>query len=244
MRRLKKGEEPSCLGEARREVKRQEKDCGSEVEDPWSLLKNKDELQKALCRDQGGLCAYCGGRIVPENMKIEHFIPRSKERSLCFKWSNLLGVCQGRYSARDSNGRTQTITHCDSHRSEWHEGPPEKGLLFIHPVESGADPETLFLVRCTGSFPAKPDTHALGTILPKTDEAKQDCEELNLNAYHLVRNRAQVIIDLRAELQSAGDNAPQLIKKRLKAAECVTGDLPAYAHVEIAYLRRKLQSYS
>lgn len=65
----------------------------------------KDEIRKALVRDQAYLCAYCMRRIDAEPepgaappslaMKVEHWRPQSRAPELALAWSNLLGVCNG-----------------------------------------------------------------------------------------------------------------------------------------------------
>ncbi|NJK31504.1 MAG: TIGR02646 family protein [Deltaproteobacteria bacterium] len=123
MRRVKKGAEPACLAEVRREVERVESEAGSRLDDRWAQVKDcKLEIQRALIRDQGGLCAYCGGRLTQKKMKVEHFVPRSAEQDLILDWSNLLGCCNGEY--REGNKR---VLHCDSSRAPYAEGPPGAG---------------------------------------------------------------------------------------------------------------------
>jgi hypothetical protein len=97
MRRISKGQEPPCLAEVRREVGRIETNAGSRLDDRWAYVKDcKPALQEALRRDQGGLCAYCGGRLAAD-MKIEHFVPRAEGPDSILVWSNLLGCCPGKY---------------------------------------------------------------------------------------------------------------------------------------------------
>lgn len=152
----------------------------------WSLAPDGPDTG-ALLRDQHHLCAYCGGRLDPSTMKIEHFVPQSADRSLILDWSNLLGACPGRY--RDPT-TGKTITHCDSHRTKFAPGPPPRGLLSVHPAQT--DPGHHFRVNITAKG------SELGTVETLTGEAKLDLAELNLNAPRLVDNRAKIIRDLRA----------------------------------------------
>jgi uncharacterized protein (TIGR02646 family) len=227
MWRVRKGQEPHCLADVRREVGRIEAEAGSPLKDRWAEIKDcKDALQRAVRRDQGGLCAYCGGRL-PANMKIEHFVPRSVDPNSILEWSNLLGCCSGEYR----EGERQVL-HCDSHRT------PLMKLNF-HPVTSKVDPRTVFVVNVTGGTKGL----KLGEIEAKTDEAEHDRRELNLNASRLVANRRDVIVRLRLELSSYGRDetkVKQFIRQRLATATAAPpGELPPYVHVAIEYLERK-----
>lgn len=231
MWRISKGQEPPCLADVRREVERIEADAGSQLEDRWAEVKDcKVALQRALRHDQRGLCAYCGGKL-PADMKIEHFIPRSKDTDSILVWTNLLGCCPGKYREGD-----KWVLHCDSSRT-----PKEK--LNIHPVASKVDPRTLFVVNLTGG----PKGTKLGEVEAKTVEAEHDCRELNLNASRLVANRRDVIERLRVELSSCGPDdkkVKQFIRRRLATAMAAPpGELPPYVHVAIEYLERKRRQH-
>lgn len=236
MRRVNKGAEPACLAEVRREVERIESEAGSRLGDRWAQVKDcKLEIQQALIRDQGGLCAYCGGRLT-QKMKVEHFVPRSADQDLILDWNNLLGCCNGEY--REGNKR---ILHCDSSRTPHAEGPPVRGRLHTHPVKSPIDPTKLFVVNVTGGEKGQ----RLGEIQATTPEAEHDLRELNLNASRLVENRRRVVEQLRLELSKRSETeAKQFVVRRFKAAiNTQSSELPAYAHVAAEYLRRKLKRY-
>ncbi|MCB9766165.1 MAG: TIGR02646 family protein [Alphaproteobacteria bacterium] len=257
MRRVRKGEEPPCLDNVRWEVVRIEHESrallqeegdpapleNSVLDDRWAEVKDncKSALRKALVRDQDGLCAYCGGRLKPDAldpnqlMKIEHFVPRAADRDLILDWSNLLGCCPGRY--RDLDG--QIVEHCDSKRTDYEPGPPPRGLLHTHPVNSPVSPDQLFTVNVTAKGAA------LGSIIPATPEASADLKELNLNAPRLVENRAEAIRRLRVQLRNAGPRARQLLQRTHTTATTPGPEgLPPYAHVIAAYTARKLQQYN
>jgi uncharacterized protein (TIGR02646 family) len=231
MRRISKGQEPSCLADVRREVGRIEAESGSRSNDPWAEIKDcKLVLQQALRRDQGGLCAYCGGRL-SAGMKVEHFAPRSEDPDLILEWSNLLGCCSGKY--REGDG---WVLHCDSHRTP-------RAKLNTHPVTSRVDPRTLFVINVTGGAKGR----KLGELEAKTAEAEHDVRELNLNASKLVENRRQEVERLRTELSSYGRDETkvrQFIQRRLVTAKAAPPDeLPPYVHVVIEYLERKARQH-
>lgn len=234
MRRVRKGPEPTYLAELRRDVKRIEHETGSPINDLWKEVKNKDEIQGALIRDQDGLCVYCGAQIRRDTMKIEHFVARSASRAHILDWNNLLGCCMGQY--KEDEG---WVRHCDTHRTEYAPGPPERGYLNTHPVGSPRDPETLFVVNITAKGTD------LGVVVATTDSAQHDLDELNLNAARLVENRARVVRVLRVELAKVKDpERPKVCSRRFRAATTPASEgLPPYAHVAAAYLKRKLKQY-
>lgn len=56
----------------------------------------KEHLKLLLIEEQGEICAYCMGRIKPENSTIEHYIPRNGENGdpdKSLDYNNLLAVC-------------------------------------------------------------------------------------------------------------------------------------------------------
>jgi uncharacterized protein (TIGR02646 family) len=55
----------------------------------------KNDIRAHLLREQGYVCAYCMGQINEENTRIEHYIPRSVDKSLELDFINMLGVCPG-----------------------------------------------------------------------------------------------------------------------------------------------------
>lgn len=53
----------------------------------------RESLRTQLSQEQNGLCCYCCQRLKPNAVTIEHLIPRDKDRSLQFDYSNLLLSC-------------------------------------------------------------------------------------------------------------------------------------------------------
>lgn len=246
MRRVRKNSEPPCLADRRRELRREERETGRIVASDWDKLGDcAKSVRAALRRDQDSLCAYCGRRLIlppqdleeqerrdrgdddPGNcMKIEHFEARSARPERMFDWDNLLGVCSGHVVI---NG--QAIETCDSARGN--------RPLHIHPVNHPQDPAELFPIHDGHQR----DAHGrprLGEVLPRGDDAQTDTTTLNLNAAHLVEDRAGVIRDLRVKL-SKDDSAPAI--QRLFRVATIPGSdgLPPYAHIAAAYLSRKLR---
>jgi uncharacterized protein (TIGR02646 family) len=57
---------------------------------------DKAPLKEILIEEQGGICAYCMGRINAENSTIEHYIPRNGENGdpdKSLDYDNLFAVC-------------------------------------------------------------------------------------------------------------------------------------------------------
>jgi uncharacterized protein (TIGR02646 family) len=61
----------------------------------WGNLQNpeKDVLRKALLREQGGLCCYCGCELRENDCHIEHFRPQTDYSGLALVYENLHLSC-------------------------------------------------------------------------------------------------------------------------------------------------------
>lgn len=244
MRRIRKSPEPACLAACRRELQRDDRDTGKPpTSKDWDNLGAcSGPVRAALVRDQAGLCAYCGRRLVVppedpaeqrgrerlEDMKIEHFIARSVDPRCMFDWNNLLGVCSGRWEIA---GRT--IETCDQARGN--------EPLHIHPVSHAQDPAELFPVH-HGHVRSVDGTLRTGMIEPVGELATADVRTLNLNCAPLVRNRADMIHRLRTQLSR--DDSPQNIRRLHRSYTLAGPDgLPPHADVAAAYLARKLRAH-
>lgn len=53
----------------------------------------RESLRTQLNQEQNGLCCYCCQRLKSNAVTIEHLIPRDKDRSLQFDYTNLLLSC-------------------------------------------------------------------------------------------------------------------------------------------------------
>lgn len=66
----------------------------------WEKLLSSEKhlITEALVALQKGLCAYCESSVrigTSKNCHIEHFKPRSKDKTLIFEWTNLFLSCDG-----------------------------------------------------------------------------------------------------------------------------------------------------
>lgn len=91
----------------------------------WNRLKSKEkkQLHKALLKEQGSICCYCGMRIALDNSHIEHFQPQKKNPELQLEYNNLLCSCQLELQKTEPR-------HCGNAKGSWFD---EK--LTISPLE-------------------------------------------------------------------------------------------------------------
>jgi uncharacterized protein (TIGR02646 family) len=76
--------------------------------------RDKDQLRRALLREQRGICCYCGGKIVAARggMKIEHWQSQSAYPREQLAYWNLLGACMG------GEGQPRESQHCDTYKGD------------------------------------------------------------------------------------------------------------------------------
>jgi uncharacterized protein (TIGR02646 family) len=272
MRSVTKGHPPvSALSAARAVVQEEAERSGTDVDDPWDLNFDKEPLQKALCIEQGYLCAYCGAPIEPTatGMIVEHWRPRSIDRSIqsVFDWQNLFGVCIGRYEQKtvDMQGRekVKTVKHCDQNRTKF-------VLLFHRPTEIPTGTIRPYKVQLRGMSPYEAGVRNEAALVRRVRDGEKfrgwlspvdkptcthpelppgpacilhDLNELNLNALKLVNARATVISDIKQKLAESNGQEHLLIPTLLRAAQKGKGKLPAFAHIQVELLRAKAQSH-
>lgn len=68
----------------------------------WDQFRDQNnkylEVRDSLYRDQGGLCAYCELKLIPDNQQVAHFHPKSDKSSThnwALDWTNLWLACKG-----------------------------------------------------------------------------------------------------------------------------------------------------
>ena len=74
--------------------------------------RNKNELRRALVREQRGICCYCMQRVRDDrDTKIEHWRPQSyQDQQLVYR--NLLAACPG------GKGKPKSQQHCDTRKRD------------------------------------------------------------------------------------------------------------------------------
>lgn len=86
------------------------------LRDYFNDLTIKDDLRESLCNEQHHICAYCMRRIEPANVrsvKIEHFVPLSKDKDKVLDYTNYFLCCDGDSEAEITSD-TKRILCCDS----------------------------------------------------------------------------------------------------------------------------------
>ena len=132
----------------------------------------KRELKNSLIAEQGGICCYCGTRIVQTNSVIEHFKPKAKDcfPELQLEYSNLLASCNGGQIDRRTNKRFPLC--CDAKK--------KNRIIKVSPT----DP------NCESYFEYDDDGNIYGT----TFEAQKAIETLGLNN-KVQKNRRKAAIE-------------------------------------------------
>lgn len=208
MRHIAKGREPRVLTEHR--SKRE-----ARYDDPF---KGKHELNGALAREQGYLCAYCMQRIEPDpaHMKIEHWKAQSKHPHLQLDWNNMLGVCKGR------EGQRLELQHCDSFRGDRE--------LVINPLHH---PERYLSYTSAGEIRAD----------QRPDFQHDIDNNLNLNVATLKRSRLQAWYAVYDGLKRLGNAAftPAALQRKITGLnqKDKEGKYVPFCQVMIYFLEKK-----
>lgn len=88
---INKGKAPKALTDALAELR---STPGASVS--WNEVRNQGHIRESLCREQGGLCAYCMRRITADSSHVEHIIPQSIcKNGQDVAYDNMLAVCDG-----------------------------------------------------------------------------------------------------------------------------------------------------
>jgi uncharacterized protein (TIGR02646 family) len=133
------------------------------------------ELKEALLTEQGYICCYCMNGIKEDNMKVEHYKPRSIYPALKMDYVNLFAVCKGDFCVDK---------HCDTKKKNTE--------LIIHP----ANPKN----NCEGII-----GYSSNGLLTYPVQYRVDIEEtLNLNNSVLVSNRKEALFGAATALKKLG----------------------------------------
>lgn len=200
----------------------------------WDGYADKDAARKALCQEQGYLCAFCGARIEPEdaNLKVKlavspdrnrgvrcaHWTPQSQDPKLQLVWTNILGSCFGGEGTDDE--------HCDVAQHD--------ERLHVHPVLGGPAPEAVFTYGSDGSMSGS------------TAGASADIHTLRLDASQRLRRARREVWRGVYEVLSARKGSlsvVELTQMRDRASIGVGGRLAPFAQVEVYILSRQIQRH-
>lgn len=214
MKNIKKGKEPRLL------VQHRQSGGDFDGAGPW-----KDEVKRALLKEQGELCCYCMGRIEPQAMKLEHFRSQSEHPARQLEYANLLAACPGGQVHASHAG--VDLRHCDSRKGN--------EAISLDPV---AGVEHRLSYRFTE-----------GRIAGEDAEAERELNEvLNLNAQHLRQARQRVIEGLAEGLEKkhrTGTWSAPVLRRELERWSQRDGDrFRPYCRVAVAYLEKKLRRAS
>lgn len=183
MKHIVKGDPPASL-EAYKVI---EGACYNDI--PQSV---KEEVRQSLVSEQGGLCCYCGKRILPDyHSIIEHLYPKGLKQysHLQLEYTNLLCSCDGGESDRKGKSKAEKRkfpSFCDDKKNN--------RVLSLTPL----DPD------CETQFSYDEEGHIYG----ETDAAREAIEILGLDCSPLVNLRKAAIDPyLSLELDEEGWNA-------------------------------------
>lgn len=177
----------------------------------------KDDLRRALVRDQRGLCCYCMGRIRSEgsSMKIEHWRCQSRHPEGQLIYANLLGACTG------GDGRPDSLQHCDSSKGDrdlrWNPAEP------AHRIE--------MRVKYDPDGRIRSDDPVFDSQLNRV---------LNLNLPQMRNNRKGVLTAVLAWWKARKPVPRERIERAIQGRTDGTGDLQPYCQVAAWWLSQKL----
>jgi len=208
MKRVGKGSEPQSLFLFR----------SSNPSSQWEQCKRNTtrhhEIQRRICQDQSGLCAYCEIDLRPRrrgslaDFRIEHFHPKSDmstDVNWHLEWSNLLGCCHGGSQAGVPD-RYTTDHSCDVPK-----GDKNLDGIILNPLRLPSD--CLFsFSRSNGSITVKEAACQKAGI---EGVALNTIQELQLDGVRLRRLR-------KATLDGINQKATQLLTKGLPIDEVHT----------------------
>lgn len=177
-------------------------------------------LSESLVQEQLGLCCYCMRRIRPntikkKDMKIEHCLSQEDREDQALNYGNLLGACKGGEGSRPNN------QHCDTKKGSH--------SLSFNPADPHFDLEAQ--IKFLGD----------GTIYSENPTIEDELGEgvLNLNLAELKAGRKAVLVAFQTRLQHG---RKLNYAKELQNWDGSQGtELPPYAQVVAAYLRKKLK---
>lgn len=198
-------------------------------------------MRSQLVAEQRGLCAFRGGRIVndPLRMKIAHWMPRllsvpTPGGGMTFPnlvhqldYWNLLGACEG------NKGQPTAKQHCDTHQ--------RNSSLCKNPANPAHHVEDIISFLTDGSITSS-DPQFNSELGCKRPDGKFDRGVLNLNLPFLRKNRSDALSAFFVNgLKKRGHLTNAQIQSLLsKWRGDAPGELDPYAPVVAYWLRKRL----
>jgi len=206
MKNITKGTEPRSLVEHR---------CQTAAD--FDNFSDKQGLRDALVQEQGFVCCYCMGRIMPDalKMKVEHWHCQDMHPTEQLDYSNLLGACNG------GMGQAPRLQHCDTKKGSQ--------LLSLNPANPAHRVEQTLRYLGDGTLKSTDPTFdiELNTVL-------------NLNLSQLKLNRVGALDAFIATLPTKGTYTPNLLRTRLeKLKQGENGYLEPFVQIIIAWVEKK-----
>ena len=175
---------------------------------------NHDNLYKILKKNifstQGEICAYCECKIVESHkQRVEHINDKSNYNTstkwvhnLHLDWNNLVGVCLGGSSPKNTLYPTPQNLSCDSYKEYKNISYKE----FLNPLDIQAFPNLFQLEKKTGKLKAHSQNCKLVTIpnniYSSTEElVKKTINNLNLNCNRLMMDRYKIMVAYNKEIE-------------------------------------------
>ncbi len=241
MRYIKRGDEPQALALHRATIK------GPITSAHYKNLPKgvRPAIERQLSKEQGHLCGYCMTRLrvikpdylmteeekrePPRASRVDHWMPRKLDPELSLTWTNFVLACPGSESA-DADDSPQAKsplefqTHCDVRKHE--------AAITLNPLKQVIEDQLRYAKngRVEGTDKA-----------PTTADADLN-KTLNLNAPHLMRNRARVLDELARWVQQKKFTATQMKNEIGRwGTPNAQGELREYCGVVVWQLRRWLK---
>lgn len=209
-------------------------------EKAYEEFQDKATVRSQLVKEQRGLCAFCGCRIIadPLKMKIAHWRPRKLKIVTAdgqetypnlpdqLAYWNMLGCCNG------NEGQPPEKQHCDTHQGNL--------PLSRNPADPAHRIEDFTSFLTDGSIISS-DARLNAELGCKRPDGSFDEGVLNLNLAFIRNNRIGVLDAFKDYLRKCGHLTKSQIEKLLfewRGEE--EGELKPYAPVVVFWLRKRL----
>lgn len=174
-------------------------------------------LKKQIFQKQGGLCAYCESEIkLIHHQRVEHIHDKSdynKDIKNSHNWhldsSNLVGVCLGGSSPKNSLYPTPENLSCDAYKDN--QGISYQDIL--NPLEIQIFPNLFKLEKKTGKLEANDEKCKEANI--DSTLVENTIINLNLNCDRLVTDRYNIFIAYNREIEKGRKLKDREIHKKL-----------------------------